>query len=362
MLIPMSCALGVILTAGACRFGRRLGALDSPGGAGAAKVLRRVPNIGGIAVAWPLIGAILLGVACVRLAPAELVSLIPSIEPWMDRLAAHTSMALLLACSLVVIHVLGLIDDRLNLGAAAKLAVQFVVAVVLVWGADIRLLQQLDGMSPLGPAPSMAISVLWIVVVMNAMNFLDNMDGLTSGVTIVAGTALLITALASHQWFVAGLLAVLLGATAGFLAFNLPPARIFLGDGGSLVIGLALAVLTIRTTYWEPDLAPVGGWYGVLMPLAVLAIPLYDFSSVTLIRLRQGRSPFQGDHQHFSHRLVERGLSPRRAVAVIWGLSAVTAASGLLLPLLPPWAAAIVALQVGLVLVVLAVLETGSRR
>ena len=196
------------------------------------------------------------------------------------------------------------------------------------------------------------------------MNFLDNMDGLAAGVTVVAGGLLLVTALHSNQWFVASTLAVLVGTTAGFLVFNVAPAKIFLGDGGSLVIGMTLAVLTIRTTYWEPTIedSSSGGWFVVLMPLAVLAIPLYDIVSVTLIRCRQGKSPFRGDHQHFSHRLVQRGLSPRRAVFIIWLLTAMTGIIGLLLPSLSPWQAAMAGGQIAVVIGVLILLETGVDR
>src|SRR5207244_10275947 len=124
----------------------------------------------------------------------------------------------------------------------------------------------------------------------------------------------------------------------GFLVFNFPwggqPATIFMGDGGSLVIGFLLGFLTVRTTYVSAGVEGPGlgsAWYGVFMPLVVLAIPLYDFCSVTLIRLSQGKSPFVGDLQHFSHRLVKRGLSKRAAVVVIYGFTAVPAIGGVLL-------------------------------
>jgi UDP-GlcNAc:undecaprenyl-phosphate GlcNAc-1-phosphate transferase len=165
--------------------------------------------------------------------------------------------------------------------------------------------------------------------------------------------------LVNHQWFIAATLALLIGAVGGFLVFNFPPATIFMGDRGSLVIGFVLAVLTVRTTYLHPELG--GGWYGVFMPLVVLAIPLYDFTTVTVIRLRQGRSPFVGDQQHFSHRLVRRGLSTRGAVVVIWAATAVTGIGGVALGSLQAWQAVLVGAQTVLVLAVLALLEHASR-
>ena len=147
--------------------------------------------------------------------------------------------------------------------------------------------------------------------------------------------------------------------------FNFPPARIFMGDGGSLVVGFILAVATARTVYIDPSQPdyPLGtAWYGVLMPVVVLAIPIYDFTSVTFVRIRQGKSPFVGDQQHFSHRLVQRGLSRRGAVVVIWCLAAVTGISGIALGTLLPWQAALVGVQTLLVLLVLAIFEYASRR
>ena len=358
--------VGLALTAMLCRVGRRMGTLDTPGGAGALKQLRDVPNIGGMAIAWPLIGALLAAGLLVMLLPQLLVSFVPATEPWMPRLEETAPVAVAFAAALLVLHVAGVCDDRRELGPWSKLGIQIFVAGVLAAVCDIRMLQQLDGVAGTGTVLSVVASIIWMVAIINAMNFLDNMDGLTAGVTVVAGGLLLVTSLVSQQWFVAGTLAVLVGATAGFLVFNLPPARIFMGDGGSMVIGLALAVLTIRTTYVEtvPDAGGVIGtaWYGVLMPIAVLAIPIYDLASVTWIRLRQGRSPFAGDHQHFSHRLVELGLSPRRAVFVIWCLAAVTGIVGMLLPSLVPWQAAMAGTLVVMVVVVLAVLESGVRR
>ncbi|HYE02798.1 MAG TPA: hypothetical protein VD963_06150 [Phycisphaerales bacterium] len=160
----------------------------------------------------------------------------------------------------------------------------------------------------------------------------------------------------------AALLALLLGALLGFLWFNFPilgarprRATIFMGDGGSLVVGFLLGFLTARTTYYTP--AGGGAWYGVLMPVVVLAVPLYDLAAVTAIRLWQGRSPLVGDLNHLSHRLVRRGLSRRSAVLVIWGLTAATAIGGISLGRLEGWQAALVGAQTALVLGVLAVLE-----
>ncbi len=138
---------------------------------------------------------------------------------------------------------------------------------------------------------------------------MDNMDGLSAGTALVASACFLASTLLNHhheQWFVAAVLALLVGACGGFLVFNAPRpggARIFMGDGGSLVLGFLLAFLTIRTTYIPapalaaPSQAP-SAWYAVFMPLCVLAVPIYDLVSVSLIRLSRGRSPMVGDLNH----------------------------------------------------------------
>lgn len=254
---------------------------------------------------------------------------------------------------------IGLLDDRRPLGPFPKLIVQLICATVMVSWFDVRLL------TLLGPVASITLTILWIIVITNAINFLDNMDGLAGGVSAIAGSLFMIAALVNHQWFIAATLALLIGGLIGFLVFNFPPAKIFMGDGGSLVVGFLLAVLTARTTFYNED-APAaalgGGWYGVFMPIVVLAIPLYDFVSVTIIRVFQGRSPFVGDQQHFSHRLVQRGLSKRGAVTVIWALTAITGIGGISLGQLQGWQAILVGIQTGAVLLLLALFEHASRR
>ena len=156
---------------------------------------------------------------------------------------------------------------------------------------DTRLLTMLDGYAA-GTWLSILITTIWFVVIINAMNFMDNMDGLSGGTAGIAASLFMIATLVNGQWFVASCLGLLVGGLLGFLYFNFPRkggATIFLGDGGSLVVGYLLAFLTARTTYMQ-DSAVTSHWYAVLMPLVVLAIPLYDFVSVVLIRLSQGRT------------------------------------------------------------------------
>jgi UDP-GlcNAc:undecaprenyl-phosphate/decaprenyl-phosphate GlcNAc-1-phosphate transferase len=359
------------LTALLVRLGERLGALDTPGAGGHVKRLRAVPNIGGIAIfaaiALPLAAGLL---ALQGVDERALSRWLPAVAPHLERVRATAPTAWALLAGMAALHVLGLVDDRRGLGPWIKLGVQAAVAIAIAAWFDVRLLTALDAWLPwAGQFPSIAATVLWIVIVTNAINFLDNMDGLAGGVAAIAGGLFMAATIVNAQWFIAGTLALMVGALVGFLIYNFPAgprngARIFMGDGGSLVIGFLLAVLTARTTYFDPaqeDYALGGGWYGVFMPVIVLAIPLYDFLSVTVIRLRQGRSPFVGDQQHFSHRLVARGLSQRSAVLVIWAATAVTGIGGISLGRLQPWQAVLVGVQTLLVLGTIALFEHSSR-
>jgi UDP-GlcNAc:undecaprenyl-phosphate GlcNAc-1-phosphate transferase len=184
------------------------------------------------------------------------------------------------------------------------------------------------------------------------------MDGLSAGVAAVCTTAFLVTALSIGQWFVAGTLAIFLGSLLGFLVWNFAPARIFMGDSGSLVVGFVLGVLTVRTTFLPPGESWAAGWYAVFAPVIVLAVPLYDLVVVSLIRLSRGDSPFKGDTNHFSHRLVARGMSRRTAVLCIYLVTAATSIAAILLPQVRSgFGAMLILLQTALVLGVVLLLE-----
>ncbi|MCL4220933.1 MAG: undecaprenyl/decaprenyl-phosphate alpha-N-acetylglucosaminyl 1-phosphate transferase [Phycisphaerales bacterium] len=358
-LVPIAFVLACTATWAVLCVSRRVGAMDTAPMPGQVKAERRaVPNTGGIGifvgVALPLAGA---------LSAVPLLAGRPEVLP--EAAAAHlpglgerAPMGLALLGCATLLHVLGLIDDRRPLGPFLKLGVMAMPALVMAWGFDTRLLTLLDAYVG-GAWASIAVSVLWFLAVTNAFNFIDNMDGLAGGVAGVASACLLATALIAGQWFVASVLALTLGSVLGFLVFNRPPAKLFMGDGGSLVLGFLLAFLTVRATYlYDGQQTPP--MHAVFTPIVILAIPLYDLVSVVSIRLSQGRSPFVGDLQHFSHRLVRRGLSKPAAVGVICGLSLVVGIGGVFLPSLDSWQAVLVGVQTVLVLVVIATFEWAS--
>jgi UDP-GlcNAc:undecaprenyl-phosphate GlcNAc-1-phosphate transferase len=375
LLLAAAFLLAVPLTLYARAMGNRLNAHDGAGVAGQVKVAARpVPNTGGVtvfgAVTLPLVAFLI----AMRLGfDQKMVTLIPDLAPHLDRVRDQAGTYGWLLICLGVLHIMGLIDDRRPLGAMPKLAVMLGVAAMFVifsgsgtGGGGARVLTMLDAHVG-GPWLSIVITVIWIVAVTNALNFIDNMDGLCGGVGAIAGACFMASALIHRQWFVAGVLALLVGGCLGFLVFNFPwrkPATIFLGDGGSLVVGFILATMAIRITYARIDdtaltVANIGGnrWHAVLTPLVVLAVPLYDMLSVTFLRLRQGKSPFVGDLQHLSHRLHFGGLTRRDTVFVICGLTAITAMGGIVLPSVEPWQAGVIFAQTVAALVLLGIWE-----
>ncbi|RPI60572.1 MAG: undecaprenyl/decaprenyl-phosphate alpha-N-acetylglucosaminyl 1-phosphate transferase, partial [Planctomycetaceae bacterium] len=140
--------------------------------------------------------------------------------------------------------------------------------------------------------------------------------------------------------------------------YNFPPAKIFMGDAGSLVIGYMLGVLTCLTTYVGPGLH----YYGALVPLVLLAVPLYDTASVIIIRLRERRNPMVGDRRHFSHRLVKRGMSVRSAVLTIYMCTVATAVAATFLPRADMFSAILIFVQTIAILLVIAFMESGEVR
>lgn len=259
-----------------------------------------VPLLGGVGIAVAtLAGALVTGVAMSMVVPVA---------------------------AALLIFVVGLVDDLLTLKPSTKLIAQITLAALLVYfgyslsWVESRLLNSL-------------LTIVWVVGLTNAFNLLDNMDGLLAGVTIVV-TAMLIAGLltgatrdeAGNQVM---LLALLLGATSGFLLFNFPPASNFMGDSGSLFLGFTVASLTlspegIRASRTDV-LSVIAG------PVFLLLIPIFDTTLVTTARLLSGRSPAVGGRDHSSHRLVAMGLSERAAVFVLWFLAAVGGVIGLTL-------------------------------
>lgn len=202
---------------------------------------------------------------------------------------------------------LGVWDDRASLSAGVKLLGQFLGALIMIFtGITVELFHQpiLDG----------AITALWIVGITNAMNLLDNVDGLSGGVAAIASAFFLLMASLNGQFLVGSLSAAMLGAAIGFLVYNFNPASIFMGDTGSLFIGFVLAAIGIKMRF--PGHPTLFTWF---IPILVLGIPIFDTTLVFISRWRRGRNPFTTPGQdHLSHRLIARGWTRREAVLLLY--------------------------------------------
>ena len=333
---------------------RRFNMLDLPGrhkGHAAA-----VPMLGGSAVFLTICGISLLAMALARYWSAT------EVPGWLPKgLALHVPgaairapIALGILGGALLLHIVGLVDDKKDLGPLPKLVAQFVVAGLVVAFCGVRILTAAGG------PVSVIASIIWLVAITNAFNFLDNMDGLAAGVAIVVSAALLVASIGIGQLFVPAWLCLLIGALGGFMLFNFPPASVYMGDAGSLVVGYLLGVVTCLTTYVQPGQTYYA--YGIFVPLVLMAVPLYDMVSVVVLRLRDRRNPMVGDRRHFSHRLLRRGMSVRKAALTIWLCAGATAVSAILLTMVTAFGAVMVFVQTGLVVLALAVLESADRR
>ncbi|MHC4525066.1 MAG: MraY family glycosyltransferase [Planctomycetota bacterium] len=312
---------------------------------------------GGIAIFWTIAIFILAGAAIVKfvIEPGHLSFLDESVTQHAAGFMTKINNLLIVLGAVFILHLMGLWDDKKHLGPFVKLAIQFVAAFIAAWFADIRVEMFIES-----KLVTTLLSVFWIVLMINAFNFLDNMDGASAGIALIATCVLMAAALRSGQVFVGAMGMVFAGALLGFLLFNFPPAKIFMGDCGSMVVGFFVALLTLRTTYYDPEAGTK--LYSIFMPAVVMAVPLYDFISVTFLRLKQGKSPFVGDTQHFSHRLKRRGLTDRQVALTLYLATLCTGLGAVLLQRADLIGAILIAAQTVMVLIFIAILETTGNR
>lgn len=343
--------LSVLFCALMRRVAPAIGLVDKPGGRkGHAKV---TPLGGGVAIWLAVVVVLAIGAAGVYFESSWLP---PALRVHVNGLKERSGELLGILGLATGIMVMGLADDKKALSWKLRLGVQFTLAsvFVLAWGGGTLFLPP-----SLRPVATI-LTILWIVGLTNSFNFLDNMDGLAASVGLIAAVLFAAAQAVIGGLFVPAVLMVLAGSLAGFLIHNHSPARLFMGDAGSNFLGFLLGCLTVAGTFAKPreGYSP----YSVLAPLLVMAVPLYDTASVILIRLREGRSPFQADRRHFSHRLVDRGLTPARAVATIDLVTLAGGLGALLLHRTGPYATCVVVAQTVCLLGLVAVLEVSTNR
>jgi len=246
--------------------------------------LTPVPLLGGIAIYAGFIVALLL-----------------FSEGWV------ISQAISILVGATIVSFLGIWDDRWGMRPLLKLLGQTIAAsILIISGVQVSFLPH--------PALNVAISLLWILGITNALNLLDNMDGLSGGIGAVAAACFLLLAAMNGQYLVGSLAAALMGACIGFLYYNFNPASIFMGDAGSMFLGLILAVVGIKLRF--PGRSSMVTW---MIPVVVLGLPIFDTTLVVISRLRRGMNPLtHPGKDHVSHRLVLMGLSQRKAVILLY--------------------------------------------
>lgn len=232
-----------------------------------------------------------------------------------------------------ILAFIGALDDRYDLSWRTRLLVQFIAAAMLIFaGIQIRLTGWW--------LVDISMTLIWIVALTNSTNFLDNMDGLTAGLSAIAAAGFLLIAFTEGQVLVALLAAAILGSAIGFLAHNFAPSNTFMGDMGALVLGYLLATLGIKLNFGAQPLSVT--W---MIPILVLALPIFDINLVVFTRLREGRSPADAGRDHTSHRLLAIGFSARQTLFVLYSVCILFALLAFVVSVVEPWLGMIVGIS-----------------
>jgi UDP-GlcNAc:undecaprenyl-phosphate GlcNAc-1-phosphate transferase len=326
----------------------RLGFLDRPQSEGHKTHARPVPVTGGIAMFLAWAGIIGGGLALAAYGgaaswlPERVADSLPGIRTAMPQLLWILGGAAALA-------VMGAMDDRRPMKAWAKFLGQAVACGLVAAFGGVRVTLFIHN-----PAVTWAVTTLWFMFIVNALNFLDNMDALAGGIVAVAAFFFGLIAGIREQYFVTALAAATCGTACGFLVFNRPPASIFMGDAGSQFLGFILGVLGAMTTFYKPGTpthAPV------LIPLLILAVPIFDLFAVVVIRTRLGKPVYVGDNRHISHRFAKMGLGRPLSVLSVLLLVFASGVGAVTLLWLPPFGAVLVFLQAAAILGVVSILH-----
>lgn len=235
-------------------------------------------------------------------------------------------------CGALIIVVMGVIDDCKALDAKLKFIIQIAAALVVIFVGDIKISvftnPNIFSSNPywvLPPWLSITLTVVWIVFITNAVNFIDGLDGLAAGVSAIMSVSLVFISIRVGEYSIAILGTALMGSCFGFLPFNFNPAKIFMGDTGSTFLGFMLATLSIQGVFKS---------YAVItfaVPLLILGLPLFDASFAMIRRIATGKSPMIADRGHLHHRLIDMGFSQKQTVFILYAISGVLGITAVLL-------------------------------
>ncbi len=317
----------------AIRFAPALRFVDRPGSEAHKLHARTIPYGGGPAMAVAMAGALLAA------------SLLPLTDAGLPIPAAVLAGALALV-------VVGMIDDARPMPARLKLLLQMLICAATVSTADLPV----DFLRSYHPALAWLAAWGWLLLVTNAYNLLDHADGLSGSVALVGCAALAGGAVLGDDAAAARIWLALAAALAGFLLLNRPPARIYMGDAGSLAVGFLIGCGTLSTTFWPSDQG--GSALALLSPLLICAIPLFDTGAVMVKRIRRGKPLMRGDRNHISHRLTRLGIGPKASLGAVVALQVGLAASSFQLRNADPISAGVALAQAAAICIALVLLET----
>ncbi|OIO39454.1 MAG: hypothetical protein AUJ72_00755 [Candidatus Omnitrophica bacterium CG1_02_46_14] len=264
---------------------------------------RPVPLLGGVSVFCSFWAVVFLGILVAQF-PAREIFAGSSVQRLIDGVVSVYGKILGIFAGGLVILIVGLIDDKADLLPIQKFFGQMVAALILMkMGFTISLFV---GTGVLG----YTVTFVWILLIMNAFNFIDSLDGHCAGIALIASMMFFWITQIIQQPMVAFFLATFMGALLGFLPHNFKPAKIFLGDNGSLFVGYLMAAFTLLCKYQEYKFSYVT----IFIPILIFGVPIYDTVSVVVVRTIRGIPFWKGDRNHFAHRLVKMGMSERAAV------------------------------------------------
>ena len=303
-------SLALFLTPVFAFIARKTGFLDVPA-SNHKKHQNATPLLGGAAMFTAWIIAIIAGIIVVR---SNFLPALPHFNGIMPGLiSALPNLAVIAGCAALAV-LLGLWDDKFAMSAAAKFGGQFIIALLVTVYGGVRLNIFITNQYAV-----IAVTVFWIMLMMNSINFFDNMDGLAAGVIAIAFGIFAVIAGLNGQFFIAAISSLSCGVCCGFWFYNAAPAKIFMGDSGSHFLGFLAAVTATEVSFF--DISYSLSRFPVLIPLLVLALPLFDTAMVVIIRTINKKPFWIGDHNHISHRFVRMGLTRPQAVLLVHLLS-----------------------------------------
>ncbi|MCS6710920.1 undecaprenyl/decaprenyl-phosphate alpha-N-acetylglucosaminyl 1-phosphate transferase [Brachybacterium sp. EF45031] len=346
-LLLFSAAVTYLSTPAARLLARRLGAMTAVRARDMHDTV--TPRLGGVAM--------FAGIATSLLVAAHV--------PFLHRLFDESRQPWAILAAAALVCAIGAADDKWDLDWMTKLAGQILAALLMAWQGVQLMTLPIGGIILLSPRTALLLSVLVVVISMNAVNFVDGLDGLAAGVMAIGGCAFflyayLLTRGASatdYSSLAALVTAVMIGACVGFLPHNLTRARIFMGDSGSMLLGLMLAAATITVTgQVDPERLSGADFFGqflpILLPIGVMVVPFLDFALAVVRRIGSGRSPFHADALHLHHRLLALGHTKHGAVLIMY-LWTVVVCAGLLMPVFVDGPATVILWVAGILLALL---------